>query len=54
MKLPSIPKPNAGVVVGVMVGAALLGGLYYLIRKAPTNAVTSPIKKVAAITSGQG
>lgn len=35
----------------VVVGLALFGGLMYAIRRAPENAVTTPIKNVAAKVS---
>lgn len=51
MKLPSIPKPNMGVAVSVATGVALFGVLLYLIRRAPANSITNPIKKVAEVAN---
>lgn len=51
MKMPQLPKVNTSVVVGVVVGLAAFGAILYVIRKAPSNAVTDPIKKVAAIAA---
>lgn len=39
---------NLGTVTSVVVGLAVFGGLLYAIRRAPENAVTTPLKNVAA------
>lgn len=39
------------VAVGVALGVALFGGILYLIRRAPDNSLTAPVKKVAEIAA---
>ena len=40
-----------GTAGSVVVGLALFGGLMYAIRKAPNNAVTTPIKSAANVVA---
>lgn len=46
-----VKNVNWGVAGSVVVGMALFGGALYLIRRAPSNAVTDPLKKGAEIAA---
>lgn len=50
MGLPNV-KQYVKPALGVAAGIALFGALLWAIRRAPTNAITSPVKKVADIAS---
>ena len=39
------------IVMSVVAGLAVFGGLVFLVRRAPSNAVTTPIKKVVDIAT---
>lgn len=46
-----ITNINWGVVGSVMVGMALLGATIYVVRRAPSNVVTKPLKSAASVAT---
>lgn len=49
--IKNLKNINYGTVGSVAVGIALFGLVMWAIRKAPSNAVTNPVKKAADIVS---
>jgi len=48
----NLTKINYATVGSVAAGIALFGLIMYAVRKAPNNAVTTPVKKAAEIAAG--